>query len=177
MQKQVSTGVKPDPDGQGEWNYLMVYVGYQAEPSQPMSVLYRVCLHVDWGSFVMTSGWHGLDAATDAGTTHGIGKSMRSAEGNGDTGRRTLFAWMTNGYLDGHGPNYMYNPSGEPMYAPGLPKDELSLPRDITFAPDDRLLQGFVPELATDAQDQGIIIMSGYVSRHSTTALQCGSRR
>ena len=29
------------------------------------------------------------------------GKSMRSAEGEGDTGRRVLFAWMTNGYWDG----------------------------------------------------------------------------
>ena len=54
---------------------------------------------------------------------------------------------MSNGYWDGHGPNY--NSSGEPMYAPGLPKDALSLLRDITFAPDGRLLQSFVPELQT----------------------------
>jgi len=139
------SGVEPDPDGPGAWNYLMAYVGYQAAPGQPMSVLHRVCL--DWGSFVRTSGWHGLDAATDAGTTYGIGKSMRSADGRGDTGRRILLAWMSNGYWDGHGANY--NPSGEPIYAPGLPKDSLSLPRDMTFAADGRLLQRFVPELQT----------------------------
>jgi hypothetical protein len=131
-------GVKPDPDGDGFWNYLMAYVGYQAEPGQPMMVLHRVCL--DWSAFVRTSGWHGVDAATDAGTTFGIGKSMRSAEGKGDTGRRVLFAWMTNGYWDG---------SDAVVRASGLPKDSLSLPRDMTFAPDGRLLQKFVPELAT----------------------------
>ena len=135
--------VKPDPDGAGEWNYLMAYVGHQNEPGQPMTVLHRVCL--DWGSFVRTSGWHGVDAATDAGTTYGIGKTMRSAEGKGDTGRRILFAWMTNGYWDGHGRNY--DPEGLPIYDPGLPKDSLSLPRDMTFAADGRLLQRFVPEL------------------------------
>ena len=63
---------------------------------------------------------------------------MRSAEGEGDTGRRVLFAWMTNGYWDG---------SDAVVRAPGLPKDSLSLPRDMTFAPDGRLLQQFVPEL------------------------------
>ena len=46
---------------------------------------------------------------------------MRSAEGKGDTGRRVLFAWMTNGYWDG---------SDAVVRAPGLPKDSLSLPRD-----------------------------------------------
>ena len=137
------SGVKPDPDGPGEWNYLIAYVGHQAAPGQPMTVLHRVCL--DWGSFVRTSGWHGLDAATDAGTTFGIGKSMRSAEGKGDTGRRILFAWMSNGYWDGHAANY--EPEGLEIYAPGLPKDSLSLPRDMTFAADGRLLQRFVPEL------------------------------
>ena len=45
---------------------------------------------------------------------------MRSAEGKGDTGRRVLFAWMTNGYWDG---------SDAVVRAPGLPKDSLSLPR------------------------------------------------
>ena len=80
-----------------------------------------------------------------AGTTFGIGKSMRSAEGKGDTGRRILFAWMSNGYWDGHAPNY--EPEGLEIYAPGLPKDSLSLPRDMTFAADGRLLQRFVPEL------------------------------
>jgi sucrose-6-phosphate hydrolase SacC (GH32 family) len=141
------SGVKPDPDGPGGWNYLMAYVGHHAEPGQPMTVLHRVCM--DWGSFVRTSGWHGLDVATDAGTTYGIGKSMRSAEGKGDTGRRILFAWMTNGYWAGNGPNRKV-PYGENMYAQGLPKDSLSLPRDMTFAADTgRLLQQFVPELQT----------------------------
>eukprot|EP01046_Picozoa_sp_COSAG06_P032106 COSAG06_NODE_3184_length_5718_cov_20.414842_3_plen_261_part_00 len=117
-------------------NYLIAYVGHQAVPGEPMTVLHRACL--DWSAFVRTSGWHGIDAATNAGTTYGIGKSMRSAEGKGDTGRRVLFAWMTNGYWDG---------SDAVVRAPGLPKDSLSLPRDMTFAPDGRLLQQFVPEL------------------------------
>ena len=117
-------------------NYLIAYVGHQAAPGEPMTVLHRACL--DWSAFVRTSGWHGIDAATNAGTTYGIGKSMRSAEGRGDTGRRVLFAWMTNGYWDG---------SDAVVRAPGLPKDSLSLPRDMTFAPDGRLLQQFVPEL------------------------------
>jgi hypothetical protein len=67
----------------GFWNYLMAYVGHQEHPGQSMRVLHRVCL--DWGAFIRTTGWHGLDAATDAGTTYGIGKSMRAAEGAGDT--------------------------------------------------------------------------------------------
>ena len=108
-----------------------------------MTVLHRVCL--DWGSFVRTTGWHGIDAAVDAGTTYGVGKSMRSAEGKGDTGRRILVAWMSNGYWDGHGMNY--DASGKQIYDQGLPKDSLSLPRDMTFAADGRLLQRFVPEL------------------------------
>jgi hypothetical protein len=62
---------KPDPDGSGFWNYLMAYVGVQHAPGKPMRVLHRVCL--DWGSFVRTEGYHGIDAATDAGTTYGIG--------------------------------------------------------------------------------------------------------
>eukprot|EP01051_Picozoa_sp_SAG22_P008310 SAG22_NODE_626_length_8433_cov_43.291097_2_plen_652_part_00 len=145
------SGIAPNPDDEGlsqpgEWNYLIAYVGHQAKPGRPMTVLHRVCL--DWGSFVRTSGWHGLDAATDAGTTYGIGKSMRSAEGTQDTGRRVLFGWMTNGYWDGHGPNRAV-PYGEPIYQQGLPKDSLSLPRDMTFAADGRLLQQFVPELQT----------------------------
>ncbi len=61
----------------------MAYVGHQEHPGQSMRVLHRVCL--DWGAFIRTTGWHGLDAATDAGTTYGIGKSMRAAEGAGDT--------------------------------------------------------------------------------------------
>jgi sucrose-6-phosphate hydrolase SacC (GH32 family) len=63
---------------------------------------------------------------------------MRSGELEADTGRRILFAWMTNGYWDG---------ADAVVKAPGLPKDSLSLPRDITFAADGRLLQKFVPEL------------------------------
>ena len=131
------SGVKPNPDDEGktpgDWNYLIAYVGHQAVPGMPMTVLHRVCL--DWGSFIKTSGWHGLDVATDAGTTYGIGKSMRSADGKGDTGRRILFAWMTNGYWGGHGQNRPV-PYGEPIYETGLPKDSLSLPRDMTFAAD-----------------------------------------
>jgi sucrose-6-phosphate hydrolase SacC (GH32 family) len=57
---------------------------------------------------------------------------MRSGELEADTGRRILFAWMTNGYWDG---------ADAVVKAPGLPKDSLSLPRDITFAADGRLLQ------------------------------------
>ena len=38
--------------------------------------------------------------------------------------------------------------AGQSCSPPGLPKDSLSLPRDMSFAPDGRLLQRFVPELA-----------------------------
>ena len=39
---------------------------------------------LDWGSFVRTAGWHGIDAATTDGLMYGIGKTMRS--GPPDTG-------------------------------------------------------------------------------------------
>lgn len=45
---------------------------------------------------------------------------------------------MTNGYWDG---------SDAVVRTPGLPKDALSLPRDMTFGPDGRLEQRFAPEL------------------------------
>ena len=51
-------------------NYLIAYVGHQAVPGEPMTVLHRACL--DWSAFVRTSGWHGIDAATNAGTTYGM---------------------------------------------------------------------------------------------------------
>ena len=51
-------------------NYLIAYVGHQAAPGEPMTVLHRACL--DWSAFVRTSGWHGIDAATNAGTTYGM---------------------------------------------------------------------------------------------------------
>ena len=87
------------------------------------------------------------------------GKSMRSAEGKGDTGRRVLFAWMTNGYWDG---------SDAVVRAPGLPKDSLSLPRDMTFALDGRLLQQFVPELRS-------LRVAGAHERQPLTALSAAA--
>ena len=126
------------PPLDGVWNYLVAYVGHQPKPDAPLSVQRCVCL--DWSAFVRTKGWHGLDAAITDGTTFGIGKSMRSGPPN--TGRRVLLAWMNNGFWDGaHDPRTDNDDS--------LPRDALSLPRDLSFSPEGRLLQSYVPELQT----------------------------
>ena len=124
------------PPLDGTWNYLVAYVGHQPTPGAPLSVHRCVCL--DWSAFVRTKGWHGLDAALIDGTTFGIGKSMRS--GPPDTGRRVLLAWMNNGFWNGaHDPRTDNDDS--------LPRDALSLPRDLSFSSKGRLLQRYVPEL------------------------------
>ena len=120
----------------GSWTQLVAFVGHQPTPGAPMDVRYLVCL--DWSSFVRTEGWHGVDAAIVDGTTFGIGKSMRS--GPPDTGRRILLAWMNNGFWNG-------KHDGRTDNDDALPRDALSLPRDMSFNPAGRLLQRYVPEL------------------------------
>ena len=127
----------------GNWNQLVAYVGHQPTPGAPMQLLPGAagCVCLDWGNFVRTTGWHGIDAATTDGLMYGIGKTMRT--GPPDTGRRVLLAWMNNGFSSGAHDGRTDNNETNQI----LPRDALSLPRDLSFNPEGRLLQSYVPEL------------------------------
>lgn len=121
----------------GIYNYAVLFSGSQpGGPGTPFVSHHTQA--VDWSPFIPSNTTQGgLDLAYDWGPTQ-LGccpKTVPGPELAPGRPRRVMFGWLQNGGSDG---NAAHCNSKE---------NTLSLPRDLSLAPDGSVLQRFVPEL------------------------------